>query len=147
MANSSLKKIYKTILYLSVGDGLLGQIVVDDECVLAVVSEELSHCTTWVGGQVLQRSSVRRCSWHDDGVLYGSWVSQPLDNLGDGGPLLSNSYVDTVQLLLLVISIVESLLVDDGVDGQSCLTGNFKQNQLYLKFRKHWRCECWLYRS
>lgn len=50
-------------------------------------------------------------------------VSQPLEDLRDGGPLLSDGDVDAVQLLLLVVSLVEALLVDDGVDGQGGLAG------------------------
>lgn len=50
-------------------------------------------------------------------------VSQPLHDLSDGGPLLSDGDVDAVQLLLLILSLVETLLVDDGVDGQGSLAG------------------------
>lgn len=50
-------------------------------------------------------------------------VSQPLYDLSDGGPLLSDGDVDAVQLLLLILSLVETLLVDDGVDGQGSLAG------------------------
>jgi len=44
---------------LTVGDGLLGEIVVDDESVHSVVAEELSHGAAGVGSQVLQRGSIR----------------------------------------------------------------------------------------
>lgn len=50
-------------------------------------------------------------------------ISEPLDDLGHGGPLLSNSNVDAVQFLLLLSSVVESLLVDDGVDGNGGFAG------------------------
>lgn len=39
--------------HLTVGNSLLGQIVVDDESVLAVVTEELAHGAARVGRQVL----------------------------------------------------------------------------------------------
>lgn len=39
-------KIY--ITYLTVGHSLLGQVIVDDKCVLAIVSEVLSHGATRV---------------------------------------------------------------------------------------------------
>jgi len=51
-------------------------------------------------------------------------VSKPLHNLSHGGSLLTNSNVDTVQLLLFVFGVVESLLVDDGVNGQSGFAAN-----------------------
>lgn len=50
-------------------------------------------------------------------------VSQPLHDLGDSGSLLSDGDVDAVQLLLLVFTLVEALLVDDGVDGQGGFAG------------------------
>merc|ERR1719410_266282 len=74
-----------------------------------------------VGGEVLQRSGVGGGSRDDDGVLHGVGVSEPLHNLSDSGPLLANGDVDTVQLLLGVISLVEALLVDDGINGDGGL--------------------------
>lgn len=96
---------------------LLGQIIIDDEGMFAVVSEIFSHGAAGVGSQVLQRSGIRSSSRHHDGVLHGISVSESLHKLSHRGPLLTNSDVDTVQLLLLISSFVEALLVDDGVDG------------------------------
>lgn len=45
-------------------------------------------------------------------------VGEPLHDLSHGGALLADSNIDAVQLLLLVLGVVESLLVDDGVDSQ-----------------------------
>lgn len=60
-------------------------------------------------------------------------ISQPLHDLSDGGPFLSDGDVDAVQLLLLILSLVEALLVDDGVDGQSGLAGlTISNDQLTL---------------
>merc|ERR1719464_2092046 len=105
--------------HLSVGHGLLGQVVEDDDSVHAVISEVLSHGHSGVGSEVLQGSGVRGGGGHHDGVLQSISVVQPLDNLGHGGSLLSHSNVDAVQHLLLVSGLIESLLVDDGVDGDS----------------------------
>ena len=44
--------------HLSVGDGLLGEIVVDDQGVLAVVSEVLADGTARVGSQELEGGSL-----------------------------------------------------------------------------------------
>merc|ERR1712088_718229 len=107
--------------HLPVSDGLLGQVVEDDHSVHAVVTEVLSHGHAGVGGKVLQGGGVRGGGRDDNGVLHGVSVSEPLHNLGDGGPLLANGDVDTVQLLLGIIGLVETLLVDDGVDGDSGL--------------------------
>ena len=103
--------------HLPVSDSLLGQVVKDDHSVHAVVTEVLSHGHSGVGGEVLQGSGVGGSGRDDDGVLHGVSVGEPLHNLCDGGPLLADSDVDTVELLLGVVSVVESLLVDDGVDG------------------------------
>ena len=54
--------------HLSVGHGLLGQVVEDDDGVHAVVSEVLAHGHTRVGGQVLQGSSIGGSGGHHDGV-------------------------------------------------------------------------------
>ena len=56
-------------------------------------------------------------------VLHGISISETLDNLGYGGPLLSDGDVDAVQHLLWVSGIVETLLVDDGVDSDGGLSG------------------------
>merc|ERR1719341_996162 len=89
--------------HLSVGHGLLGQVVEDDDSVHSVVSEILSHGHSRVGSEVLQ----------------GISVSKPLDNLGDSGSLLTNSHIDAEQLLLGISGFIEPLLVDDGIDGDS----------------------------
>merc|ERR1712018_136866 len=107
--------------HLPVSDGLLGQIVEDDHSVHAVVTEVLSHGHARVGGEVLQGSGVGGGGRDDDGVLHGVGVSEPLNNLSDSGPLLADGDVDTVQLLLGIVGLVEALLVDDGVNGDSGL--------------------------
>jgi hypothetical protein len=54
--------------HLAIGDRLLTQIVINDEGMLAVVPEEFAHGCPGVGGQKLQRSSIRCCGRNDDGV-------------------------------------------------------------------------------
>merc|ERR1711963_470787 len=107
--------------HLPVSDGLLGQVVEDDHSVHAVVTEVLSHGHAGVGGEVLQGSGVGGGGRDDDGVLHGVGVGEPLHNLGDSGPLLANGDVDTVQLLLGIVRLVEALLVDDGINGDGGL--------------------------
>jgi len=111
--------------HLTVGHSLLGQIVVDDQGVLALVAEVLAHGASGVGSQVLQGSSVGGGGRHNNGVAHGSGVGQTLHNLGDGGTLLADGDVDAEQLLRLILGIVEALLVDDGIDGQSGLTADY----------------------
>ena len=67
-------------------------------------------------------ASVRHFEGRFLPVLHGIGISETLDNLGNGGSLLSNSYVNAVQLLLLFTCIVEPLLVDDGINSNSSFT-------------------------
>jgi hypothetical protein len=108
---------------LTVSNGLLGQIVVDDQGVLAIITEPFSDRCSSEGSNVLQRSGLRGSSSDDDGVLHGVVLLQGLDELSDGGSLLANSDVDAVKLLGLVVGVVPSLLVKDGVESDGSLTG------------------------
>lgn len=109
---------------------LLGQVIIDDQGVFAVVSEVFTHGAAGVGGQVLQGGSIGGSGRHHNGVLHGIGVSQTLDQLGHGGTLLADGHIDAVQLLLLVCSIVEALLVDDCVNGNGGFAGGHNIPQL-----------------
>lgn len=76
-------------------------------------------------GLATHRSCFRSSGGNDNGVLHGVVLLEGLDELSNSGSLLTNSNVDTIQLLLLITTIVPSLLVKDGVetDGSlACLT-------------------------
>jgi hypothetical protein len=73
-------------------------------------------------------------------------VSEDLDDVGDGGSLLSDGDVDAVELLGLITGgiIESSLLVNDGINGYSSLSSLSVTNDelslassngdLYIKF-------------
>lgn len=83
--------------------------------------------------QELQRSGLGGGGSNDDGVLHGVILLEGLDKLGNGGSLLSDGDVDTVQLLGLVGGVVPSLLVEDGIQSDSGLSGlTVTNNQLTL---------------
>jgi hypothetical protein len=109
--------------HLTVGNGLLGQIIEDDNGVLAVVTEPLTHGGTSEWGDVLERSSLGSGGSNDDGVLHGVVLLKGLDQLSNGGTLLANGNVHTVQLLGLIVTIVPSLLVKHGIEGDGGLAG------------------------
>lgn len=109
--------------HLTVGNGLLGQIVVDDDGVLAVVTEPLTHGATGERSDVLQRSGLGSGGSNDDGVLHGVVLLKGLDELSDGRTLLTDGNVDTVELLALVTSAVPPLLVKHSVKGDGSLSG------------------------
>ena len=119
--------------HLSVGDGLLGEIVVDDEGVLGVVTEELTDGASRVGSQELERGGVGGGSGDDDGVLHAVSLLEQAADVGDRGPLLSDGHVDAVERLGLVTSLEDGLLVEDGVDGDGSLAGlSITNDQLTL---------------
>jgi hypothetical protein len=66
----------------------------------------LSHGATGEGSKVLERSSLGGGGGNDGGVLHGVVLLKSLDELGDGGSLLTDGDVDAVKLLLLVGTLV-----------------------------------------
>merc|ERR1740129_1081004 len=119
--------------HLSVGDGLFGQIVENNKGVLTVITEKFAHGAARVRSQVLQGSSIRSCVRDFNCVFHGIGVSQTLDDLGHGGPLLSDSNVNAHQFLFVLCSIVEPLLVDNSVDGNGSFASlTITNNQLTL---------------
>jgi hypothetical protein len=109
--------------HLTVGNGLLGQIIVDDDGVTAVVTEPLTHGAASEGSNVLQGGGLGGGGSDDDGVLHGVLLLKGLDELSDGGTLLTDGNVDTVQLLGLIATVVPTLLVEHGVESDGSLTG------------------------
>ena len=113
--------------HLAVGDGLLGEVVVDDQRVHAVVAEVLGHGAGGVGREVLHRRRLGGGGGDDDRVVDRAGLLELLDQLGDGRALLADGDVDAVELLALVVAggLVVDLLVQDGVerDARSCRSG------------------------
>jgi len=100
---------------LPVGNGLLGQVVVDDDGVLAVVAEVLAHGAAGERRDVLQRGGLGRRGCHHDGVVHGVVLLEPGHHLGHGGALLPDRDVDADH--------VGVALVDDRVDRHRGLAG------------------------
>src|SRR5690606_34274702 len=107
--------------HLAISHGLLGQVVIDDQAVHAVVAEILAHGGAGERSQELQRGRFRRRGGHDDGVFQRARLFEGLDDLGHGRALLTDGDVDAVQLGRLVVRLVGRLLVQDGVDGDGGL--------------------------
>ena len=81
---------------------------------LALIHEVFSHSAACVRRDVLQRCYIRCCSGNDDGVIHSLVVAQSLHELCYCGLLLTYSYIDTDNIL--------SLLVNDSIDSDSCFT-------------------------
>lgn len=75
------------------------------------------------GSNVLKGSGLGSSGGNDNGVLHGIVLLQGLDQLGDGGTLLTDGNVDAVKLLGLVAAVVPSLLVEHGIESDSSLSG------------------------
>lgn len=74
------------------------------------------------GSDVLQRSGLRGSGSNHNRVLHGVVFLESLDELGNGGSLLTNSNVDAIELLGLIVAVVPSLLVEYGVESDGSLT-------------------------
>jgi len=109
--------------HLSVGNGLLREIVVHDEGVLGVVTEPLAHGATRVWREVLEWGGVSSGGDDDDGVLHGIGLLEDVTELADGGLLLADGDVDAVEFLVVIVVVEELLLVKDGVECDGGLTG------------------------
>src|SRR5690606_21346 len=101
--------------YLAVGPGLLGQVVVNDQGVLAAIAEVLAHGAAGVGSQVLHGGRVGRRGGHDNGVFHGAVLFELAHHVVDGRRLLADGDVHAGDVL--------ALLADDGVDGNGGLAG------------------------
>ena len=97
----------------AVGLGLLGEVVVDDERVLAVLHPVLAHGAAGVGGEVLERGRVAGRGHDHHGVLEGMVLLEGGHGLGHRRVLLADGDVDALHAL--------AGLVDDGVDGHGRL--------------------------
>ena len=107
--------------HLAVRDGLLGKVIVKDDGVHAVVAKVLADGGARVGREELEGCRVGRGSGDDDRVLERIVLLHLGHDLGDRGALLADGDVDAVERLGLITSVVDGLLVDDGVDGDGGL--------------------------
>ena len=109
--------------HLAVGDGLLGQVVVEDHRVHAVVAEELAHGAAGEGREILHGRRVGGGGGDHDGIVHGAVVLEHLDELRDGRALLADGDVDAIELGLLVAARVDRFLIEDGVEDDGGLAG------------------------
>ena len=71
----------------------------------------------------MERSGLGGGGGDDDGVLHGVVLLKGLDKLSNSRTLLADSDVDTVKLLLLLVTGIDALLVENGVEGDGSLSG------------------------
>ena len=109
----------------TVGHGVLAQVVVNHQHILALVHEMLTHGAAGIGGDVLHGCQLGSGGGHHDGVVHGTFCRQVVHNLSHGGTLLTDGHIDTDHVF--------PLLVQDGIGGDGGLTGlAVADNQLTL---------------
>src|SRR5690606_39122825 len=101
--------------HLTVGPGLFGQVVINDEGILAAVAEVFAHRAAGVGSDVLHGSGLGSRGSHDNRVFQSAMLFELAHNVGDRGSLLTNCDVHASDVLVR--------LSDDGVDGSGGLAG------------------------
>jgi hypothetical protein len=107
----------------AVGLGLLGQVVEDDEHVLALVHPVLADGRAGVGREVLEAGRVRGGRSDDGGVVHRAVLLERTLDRRDRRALLADGDVDALDLLLGVARLPVLPLVDDRVDRHSGLAG------------------------
>jgi len=110
--------------HLTVSYGLLGEVIVENHGVHAVVTEVFSDGGTSVRSQELKRSRVGGSGRNNAGEGKGVVLFEHTSELSYGGTLLSNSYVHAVEFVLLSSARnVGTTLVNKGVQGNGSLAG------------------------
>merc|ERR1711970_53968 len=109
--------------HLSVGDGLFGQIVVHDQSVSSVISEPFSHGASRVWSQVLKWGGVGGGGDNNNTVFQAISFFQNVDQLTDSRLFLADGDVDAVQFFGFITFVVESFLVQDGVQSDGGFSG------------------------
>ena len=109
--------------HLTIGNGLLRQIVIENDGMHAIVTEVFAHGAARIGCQELHRRRIGSGGRDNDGILQRALFFQRLHQLGDGGTLLTNGDIDAIKLLRFIITGIDGLLVDDGVHDNGGLAG------------------------
>ena len=109
--------------HLAIGDRLLGQIVIDDHRVHAVVAEIFAHGAAGERRQILHRRRIGRRRGDHDRIVERAVLLQYLDELRHRRTLLSDRDVDAIELDLLVVRGVERFLIEDRIQRDRGLAG------------------------
>ena len=91
----------------TVSDGVLGQIVVDNQHVFALLHEIFAHRAACVWRDILHRRKLGRGCADDNGVFHRARARELLDKLRNGRVFLADGNVDADDVL--------AALVDDGI--------------------------------
>src|SRR5208282_2116752 len=109
--------------HLAIGDGLFGEIVVDDHRVHAVVAEILAHGAAGKRRQKLHRRRIGGGRRDHDGIVERAVLLQNLDELRHRRALLPDRDIDAIELELLIAGSIDRFLVQDGIERDRGLAG------------------------
>jgi hypothetical protein len=111
--------------HLAIRDGLLRQVIIDDERVHAVVAEVLAHGAAGHRREILQRRGIRSGGRDDDRILRSAPLSSSVfTSLRDSRALLADDDVHAIELLALRrVPVVRFALIDHGVERDGGLAG------------------------
>ena len=112
--------------HLAIGNGLLRQIVINNQRMHAIVAEIFTHRAGCIRRQELHWCRIRRRGSHNNRIFQRTLLFQRAHNLRNRGPLLTNRNIDAEQFLAIIIAScrIHRLLVDEGIDrngGLACL--------------------------
>src|SRR5437588_2873297 len=99
---------------VAVGLRVLGQVIIDDEGVTSALHDLFTHGASGIRREVLQRCRFRSSRHDDDGMLHRAVLFQDGLRASNGRVFLTDRHIDADQVL--------ALLVNDGIDSDSCLT-------------------------
>ncbi|MBA7655237.1 hypothetical protein ES703_63136 [subsurface metagenome] len=111
---------------------MLGKVIIDEKSVLPVIPEILSHSNTAVRSEVLKRRRVAGWRSHDYRIVHRPIILKHFYNVSDRGIFLTNSYINTDDIL--------TFLIDDSIYGNgclSCLTISYDELSLASSYRNH----------
>src|SRR5579871_5833102 len=97
--------------HLTIGNSLLGQVIIDDNCMLSIITEPFTHRASRERSNVLKGCGFGGSCGNDDRIFHGIILLECLDELGHSRAFLTNGNVDAVEFLGLVIAIIPSPLV------------------------------------
>lgn len=107
----------------SVGDSVFGEVIVDGQCVHAVVAEVFAHCGSGERCEVLHGVRVGCGGDDDDCVFEGVVFAESFNDTGDVGHFLTDGDIDAVDLVFFIAVLIQLGLVDDGVDADGGFSG------------------------
>ena len=123
---------------LPISDGVLRQIIENDECVHAVVHEPLAHRRAGERREILIRRRIGCGGGDDCGIRHGSFSSENVESARDVGIFLTDCDINAVKRTIIFLlrvfgRLVQPRLTDDRVDRDGCFArGAVADNQLTL---------------